>query len=236
MEYILNEDDIKYIKSKKEKPSYWSVLPATVRYSKNLKPAEKLLYSEITALSNKNGYCHAKNNYFAELYSVDKSTVSRWISNLQKNDFLKIVIIRDDKKQVVERKIYPEYNTPIDEKINTPIDNLINTPIDEKVKENNTSINKIKNNNIEELHFYFKSLKEFREYLFSIELHKLPKINTHLKRIPTLAEKHKHLEAAFYPEYARQNWQKKYKDAKHFRNHLQQQYEYRIEQIKTQAA
>ena len=37
--------------------SYYSVIPATVRYDNRLKPAEKLIYGEITSLTNKKGYC-----------------------------------------------------------------------------------------------------------------------------------------------------------------------------------
>ena len=59
--------------------SYYAVIPATVRYDTNLKPAEKLLYAEITSLSNKYGYCFASNKYFANLYNVDPHTVSQWI-------------------------------------------------------------------------------------------------------------------------------------------------------------
>ena len=33
--------------------NYYAIIPATVRYDKELKPAEKLLYSEVTALANK---------------------------------------------------------------------------------------------------------------------------------------------------------------------------------------
>ena len=38
-----------------EHPSCYSILTADVRYDKRLKPNEKLLFSEITALSNKRG-------------------------------------------------------------------------------------------------------------------------------------------------------------------------------------
>ena len=37
--------------------SYYSVIPATVRYDRRLKAAEKLIYGEITSLTNKKGYC-----------------------------------------------------------------------------------------------------------------------------------------------------------------------------------
>ena len=52
------------------KPNYWSVLPADVRYDKELKANEKILYSEITSLMNKDGYCYASNKYFSELLCV----------------------------------------------------------------------------------------------------------------------------------------------------------------------
>ena len=50
-----------------EKSSYYGILPANVRYDKRLKPMEKILYSEITALANVYGYCYAENSYFKTL-------------------------------------------------------------------------------------------------------------------------------------------------------------------------
>ena len=88
------------------KINYYSIIPATVRYDTRLAPAEKLLYGELTALSNKDGFCYAKNRYFADLYNVAVGTVSRWLSNLQKFGYIVIEIIRNNKKEIVERRIY----------------------------------------------------------------------------------------------------------------------------------
>lgn len=132
-----------------EQPSYYSIITANVRYDNRLTDSEKLLFAEITSLSNKYGYCTATNSYFARLYEVVKETISRRISNLTKYGYLKIETVKDG-KQIKQRKMYPLTQTsiPIDVKINTPIDNSVNTPIDANVKENNTSINTTSINNI----------------------------------------------------------------------------------------
>ena len=115
----------------KEKPNYYAIIPAEVRYS-NLKPNAKLLYGEITALSNKTGYCFASNNYFAELYNVNKNTISRWISDLKRLGFITIQIERSANKEITKRIIGIVKN--------------VDTPIDKKVKDNTTSINNTSNN------------------------------------------------------------------------------------------
>ena len=86
--------------------SYYSVIPATVRYDNRLKPAEKLIYSEITSLTNRMGYCFASNKYFANLYGVTIHTVSQWISHLEKLEYVYIELIRDTNKEIKERRIY----------------------------------------------------------------------------------------------------------------------------------
>ena len=86
--------------------SYYAIIPATIRYNEDLKPAEKLLYGEITALANKQGFCYAQNRYFAKLYNVSQETVSRWISHLQKLGFIQVEIEKNEKKEIVARNIF----------------------------------------------------------------------------------------------------------------------------------
>ena len=86
-----------------ERPNYYAIIPAEVRYS-DIKPNAKLLFGEITALTNKRGFCFATNNYFAELYQVSKNTISLWIGELKKGGFVSVEIIYEN-KQVKERRI-----------------------------------------------------------------------------------------------------------------------------------
>ena len=115
-----------------EKPSFYAILPAYVRYEKRLKPAERLLFAEISALTNKFGYCTASNGYFAKLYGIEKETVSRWLNHLAKLGFLRLELVYEG-KQIKGRKIW--------------IDEKVMTPIDEKVKGNNTRLNNTRINN-----------------------------------------------------------------------------------------
>ena len=84
--------------------NYYAILTADVRYDKRLKANEKLLYAEITALSNKNGYCNARNSYFAELYDRHKDTISEWINNLKKYGYITVELINREGK-TAERRI-----------------------------------------------------------------------------------------------------------------------------------
>ena len=95
----------------KEIPNYYSVIPAVVRYSKDLSAQEKLLYSEISALTsaanNYKGYCWATNRYFAGLYGLTKETISRQISKLARYGFIHVEIIySEDTNEIEERRIY----------------------------------------------------------------------------------------------------------------------------------
>lgn len=139
-----------------EKPSYYSILTADVRYDERLKKYAdcKILFSEITALSNKYGYCTASNGYFARLYDRPKQTISRWINILIKLGYLESeMIYKENSKEIKERRLYP-ITTPIKANVNRGINAGVkgginannNRGINTSVKDNITSINTINNN------------------------------------------------------------------------------------------
>lgn len=131
-----------------EIPNYYAIIPASVRYNNDLKATEKLMYGEISALSNKDGICYATNSYFAGLYNVEKETISRWIAHLKELGFVNLKIeYKPGTKEIIKRII--EINgIPVKVDDDTYIPNnqeryCVNHQegIDKKVKENNTSIN-----------------------------------------------------------------------------------------------
>ncbi|GAA6817884.1 helix-turn-helix domain-containing protein [Helicobacter pylori] len=131
-----------------EQPSYYSIITANVRYDNRLTDSEKILFAEITSLSNKYGYCTASNNYFARLYEVTKRTISARINNLKKYEYLNIEF--DFKgSEVKQRRMYPmtQTSTPIEKDFHTPVEANFYTPIETNFQENNTSINTTRINN-----------------------------------------------------------------------------------------
>ncbi|BAQ92618.1 putative DNA replication protein [uncultured Mediterranean phage uvMED] len=100
------------------KPNYYAIIPAEVRYDDKLSPNAKLLFGEITALSNKKGYSWASNKYFAELYDVDKKTVSRWVKQLEDLNYISSVMEYDkETKRVVKRTIKINSAYPMDKNV-----------------------------------------------------------------------------------------------------------------------
>jgi len=80
--------------------TYYSIIPAFVKYCDTLSPSEKLFYGEITSLCNEKGYCWASNKYFANLYHTNKRTVNRWLENLKKESFITVEIINENKRKI----------------------------------------------------------------------------------------------------------------------------------------
>ena len=124
------------------KIGYFAVIPATVLFNNQLKPNAKLLYALITALSNKEGYCYASNKYLGEKLGVDHKTVSRWLGDLRRYNYLVIDIIRNEQQEIIQRKIYPN-DVPYLSKNHYPYTLKNHYPSDEKSEDNNINYNNI---------------------------------------------------------------------------------------------
>jgi rubredoxin len=100
---------------KKEKPEenevgFFAVIPATVRYDKSLPQGAKLLYGEITALTKKNGYCWARNEWFADLYDTSERTIIEWICRLRDAGHISVYLkYFPDSKKIKKRYISLPY-------------------------------------------------------------------------------------------------------------------------------
>lgn len=127
----------------RDKPSYFAVIPANVRYDKRLKDKAKLLYGEITSLCNKDGYCWAKNEYFADLYDVTKTTISTLIKNLIDCGYIKSKIIYKEGTKEILNRYLSILNDPIKENLK---DNNINIIINKKEEEKEKIIDFYNNN------------------------------------------------------------------------------------------
>ena len=124
-----------------DRPNYWAVLPAQIRYDKELPPNAKLLYAEISALTNGEGYCFASNAYFEGLYELSERTVIRLIRALEAGGYIRIADGNGGKEQ---RKIYAGLNPlrPPDKNVSTPLSEMSGPP------DKNVSHNKINNNTL----------------------------------------------------------------------------------------
>ena len=161
-----------------ENKNYYAIIPAPVRYCKYLKANEKLMYGELTALSNDKGFCFASNEYFSNLYDVSKTSISKWISNLEKNGFIKIKMIYElGTKQIKQRRIYI---APLLKKTSIPIEENFNTPIEEKLKDiyiltNNNNINNNNSTKSKKRQYSEKTTKAFSHFAGLFPLKYRPK-------------------------------------------------------------
>lgn len=127
------------------KPSYWAIIPASVRYDPKLIPNAKLLYAEITALQEATGYCFATNQYLSSLFGLKPATITTLLKNLADNGYIHVEIVRNpETKEVLQRKIsttakLPVIADPSPIKIEEGYSINIGEPPLEKSEETNTS-------------------------------------------------------------------------------------------------
>lgn len=133
----------------KLQPNYYAILPANIRYDKNLNSTEKLLYAEITSLCDREGYCWASNTHFAEMLDKLPTYISQVISKLSNKGYIKVEVERSSKGTF--RKIYigggiEKSITGVANKLDGDIEKTIEGYRNNYIQKNNTINN---TNNIE---------------------------------------------------------------------------------------
>lgn len=56
----------------------------------SIPPSGRIIYAEVCALAQKEGYCFASNKYFSSVYHLTVQSVSRLLNMLKKQGFLEI--------------------------------------------------------------------------------------------------------------------------------------------------
>lgn len=70
----------------------WAILPARVRYDRSLPANAKLIYAEIAAKINEEGFCFCHNAYFSERLGVKRDTVGTLVKRLEDAGYIRVDI------------------------------------------------------------------------------------------------------------------------------------------------
>ena len=87
-------------------PGYTALLPPRVRYDQQLGATAKLLYAEITAMTDVTGFCWATNGYLGRLIGVSKDRASKLVSALEARGYIAVEVLRSEAGAVQERRIF----------------------------------------------------------------------------------------------------------------------------------
>lgn len=110
-----------------EQQTGWVIIPPQIVADENLTNSQKMLLGRIMGLSNKKGYCYASNEWLGQQLGLKPTTISGYISELVEDGYIKRVLKKTDNEEVKERRLYPLWNTPPQNK-QTPPQNKPDTP------------------------------------------------------------------------------------------------------------
>lgn len=131
----------------------FGIMPHRLRKAENININAKFLFLALIELQHEKGYCYASNKYLAsqELNGVSVRSIQNWLNELEENGWIKTEIIRGDKNEVIQRRIYTNLNqnTPINTTVNTPSEKFFMTPRESTFMTPRESTFTYKKNNIE---------------------------------------------------------------------------------------
>jgi hypothetical protein len=90
----------------------WVIIPPTVLGDARLSAGEKLVYGRVFGFMEKFGYCRGSNEYLGKYISMSKNTVRNYLSRLYELGYLRYELLKDERGEVIERRIYPTLVLP----------------------------------------------------------------------------------------------------------------------------
>lgn len=89
--------------------NYYIILPAQVLHDNKLTPLARLIYGELSALANINGYAWISNQKLADKYEVSLRTINNSLSALKDYGYIRTELFyKENSKEVERREIYIE--------------------------------------------------------------------------------------------------------------------------------
>ena len=73
------------------KPGYWAVLPASVRYCEGLSATAKIVYAELSALTQMDGVANQDNAWFCSVLGISERTLQGHLRALEQKCFITIL-------------------------------------------------------------------------------------------------------------------------------------------------
>lgn len=92
--------------SEAREQSWLSFIPYSLRNDRSVSDGAKVLYTFISSLCDKEGYCWATNKYLAEIVGIADRELRYRIGELRKSGYIDIEFIKGERGEILKRKIF----------------------------------------------------------------------------------------------------------------------------------
>ncbi|MER3499812.1 MAG: hypothetical protein C4308_14930, partial [Chitinophagaceae bacterium] len=105
------------------------LITSELLFNNQLSSSHKILCAFVLGLSANNSYCYATNSHIAQLMGLSVGRVSNIINDLVKGGYIEREVIRNERKQIIERRLRVK-----DGKLKIPVNNEVEIIKNEPVK------------------------------------------------------------------------------------------------------
>ena len=96
------------------------MIPYSVLENTTLNSTDKLLMGIINSLAHNDNYCYANNEYFSNKLNVSKRTISKSISKLKAEQFIRIEVVNNGRRIYLTDSVWNNTSIGIDKNFYNP--------------------------------------------------------------------------------------------------------------------